>query len=179
MANQELLQKVFNRMGLKEFRWIDPKEIAVAQWVRMKCMFGCDSYGKNASCPPNTPSIPECRAIFDSYKLGTIFRFSKRLDDPEERHEWTKGVNKGLHELEKQVFNAGHYKAFMLFVDNCRLCRDCTSSRASCRNKKMSRPSPEAMGVDVFETATKFGLSINVLPDENQEMNMYAILLIE
>lgn len=179
MASQELLQKIFHKMGYSDFRWIDPKEIVVGQWVRMKCMFGCDSYGKNASCPPNTPSIPECRNFFDTYKIGAVFRFEKELDDPEERHEWSKGVNKGLLALERETFIAGHHKAFVLFMDNCKLCRDCTSTRSSCRNKKIARPSPEAMGVDVFATVSKYGYPINVLSDYQQAMNRYAILLVE
>jgi len=179
MVDQDLLQKIFNGMGYTDFRWIDPKEVVVAQWVRMKCMFGCDSYGKNASCPPNTPPINECRNLFDSYKIGALFHFPKKIDDPEERHDWTKGVNKSLLEIENEVFTAGHRKAFMLFVDNCRLCRDCTSTRTSCRNKKNARPSPEAMGVDIYATASKFEHPSNVLTDYDQESNRYAMLLIE
>lgn len=179
MANQEQVQRLVNMAGFPDFRWIDPREIVVDQWVRMKCMFGCDSYGRNASCPPNTPSIPECRVFFDTYRLGVIFHIAHTLADPEERHEWSKGINRRLVELEREVFLAGHHKAFMLFMDNCKLCRDCTSTRASCRNKKSARPSPEAMGVDLFATAQKYGLPLEVLPDYTREMNRYAILLIE
>jgi predicted metal-binding protein len=88
-------------------------------------------------------------------------------------------VNRQLLDLEREVFTSGHHKAFMLFMDNCKLCRDCTSTRAACRNKKIARPSPEAMGVDIFATAGKYDYPINVLPDYDQEMNRYAILLIE
>jgi predicted metal-binding protein len=28
--------------------------------VRMKCMYGCASYGRKACCPPNTPTVAEC-----------------------------------------------------------------------------------------------------------------------
>jgi len=40
-----------------DYKWIDPKEIIVEQWVRMKCMFGCGEYRRNASCPPNVPNL--------------------------------------------------------------------------------------------------------------------------
>lgn len=179
MAEQNVLQKVFYDQGMGDFRWIDPTEIVVAQWVRLKCQFGCDNYGRNASCPPNTPPLADCRAFFKEYRLGTVFRFNQSFSDPEERHDWSRNVNRALIELERNVFLAGHAQAFMMLMDNCNLCRDCANTRSHCRNKKMARPSPEAMGVDVFSTVTKYDYPINVLDDYGQEMNRYAILLIE
>ena len=179
MADRTLLQKLFNEKGFPDYRWIEPSEIVVGQWVRMKCMYGCDNYGRNASCPPNTPQVAECRSFFNEYRLGTIFHFSKQFSDPEERHAWSREVNRSLLELEREVFIAGYQRAFLLFMDNCKLCRECANTRASCRNKKMARPSPEGMGVDVFATVAKYGYPIEVLSDYQQEMNRYAFLLIE
>lgn len=179
MADQTLLQKIFTDNGFSDFRWIDPAEIVVAHWVRMKCMFGCSSYGRNASCPPNTPSVPDCRTFFDEFRIGAVFHLSKGFEDPEERHAWSREVNRALLEMERQVFISGYHKAFLLFMDNCKLCRECANTRASCRNKQLSRPSPEGMGVDVFATVSKFGYPIEVLDDFDREMNRYAFLLIE
>lgn len=179
MADQALLQKLFQSKGATDFRWIDPREIVVGQWVRMKCMFGCLDFGRNASCPPNTPSIAECRQFFDEYRLGAVFRFSRTFDDPEERHGWSRKVNQALLALEREVFIAGHEKAFILFMDNCNLCKDCASVRVSCRNRRHSRPTPEGMGIDVFATVAKFGFPIQVLSGYEEEMNRYAFLLIE
>lgn len=179
MADQEHLTKIFNKMGYSDFRWVEPKEIVVAQWVRMKCMFGCDSYGKNASCPPNVPSIPDCRAFFDTYKIGAMLHFSALLPNHDDIQEWAKEINKGLVGLEREVFVAGHHKAFVLFVERCRFCRDCTNTRGACKNKKLARPSIEAMGVDVFATVAKYGFPIKVLPSNKHEIDKYALLLIE
>ena len=179
MADQTQLQKLFTGAGFSDYRWIDPNEIVVAQWVRMKCMFGCDSYGRNAACPPNTPSIAECRAFFQEYRLATVFHFTKSFSEPEERQTWSRDVNRSLVELERHVFNAGYPQAFLLFLDNCALCRECASTRASCRNKKLARPSPEGMGVDVYATVAKYGYPIDVLDDLDCVLNRYAFLLIE
>ena len=35
--------------GYTDYCWINPADIVVAQWVRMKCTFGCAEYGRNAS----------------------------------------------------------------------------------------------------------------------------------
>ncbi|HEY3309577.1 MAG TPA: DUF2284 domain-containing protein [Desulfuromonadaceae bacterium] len=179
MADQTLLQKLFNENGFSDYRWIEPAEIVVAQWVRMKCMYGCNNYGRNASCPPNTPSLADCRNFFQEFRLGAVFHLPKHLGDPEERHVWSREVNRCLAELERQVFLSGYHQAFMLFMDNCTLCRECANTRAACRNKKLARPSPEGLGIDVFATVAKFGYPIAVLDDFDQEMNRYAFLLIE
>lgn len=179
MADQNLLQKLFNDSGFADFRWVDPQEIVVSQWVRLKCQFGCDIYGRNASCPPNTPPLPDCRAFFGEYRLGAVFHLNKRFDDPEERHAWSRTVNRALVDLERAVFIADYPKAFMMLMDNCNLCRECANTRSHCRNKKLARPTPEGMGVDVFATVAKFGYPIEVMDDYDREMNRYAFLLIE
>ena len=173
------LEVMFRRSGYEDYKWIDPKKIVVDQWVRMKCMYGCKNYGKCGICPPNVPSVPECDAFFKGYKSGVVFHFPKRVDRPEDRHAWTKGVSKKLLELEREVFLSGYYKTFLLVMDSCNLCESCAGVREKCKNPKLARPTPEAMAVDVFETVRKIGYPIDVLYDYSQEMNRYAFLMIE
>ncbi len=54
------LETIFEDDGFTDFKWIAPEQIVVAQWVRMKCMFGCSNFGRKAACPPQTPSVSEC-----------------------------------------------------------------------------------------------------------------------
>jgi predicted metal-binding protein len=88
-------------------------------------------------------------------------------------------VNRALSDLERAVFIAGYPKVFLLFMDSCNLCRECAPSRPACRNKKLARPSPEGMGVDVFATVAKYNYPIRVLERYDQEINHYAFLLVE
>jgi predicted metal-binding protein len=81
--------------------------------------------------------------------------------------------------LEKAAFLAGHQKAFLLFMDECRMCEECPGTRNECKNLQLSRPCPEGLGVDVFGTVRKQGFPIEVLTDYRQEMNRYAFLMIE
>jgi hypothetical protein len=62
-ADQKQLEEMFRKRGYENCKWIDPKRTVVGQWARMKCMFGCKNYGKCGTCPPNTPSVPECEAF--------------------------------------------------------------------------------------------------------------------
>jgi predicted metal-binding protein len=177
MADQALLQKMFTNHGLRDFRWINPAEIVVAKWVRMKCTFGCDSYGRNAACPPNTPSVAECGEFFQEYKLGAVFRLVTSFSDPDELQAWVRKVNLELLNLEGDVGKAGYQKAFLLFIDSCNLCRECAKTRDICRNKRMARPSAEGMAVDLLATVQSFGFepgSVGVEGDEH-----YAFLLLE
>ncbi len=177
--NRTELEALFNQHGYSDFKWIDPKQIIVAQWVRMKCQFGCPNYGKDPACPPNNPSVAECRQFFEEYSRVVIFRFEKQATEQDKRHTWARQVNLGLSRLERDVFLAGYRKAFVLFMDPCSLCDECAGRRQDCKNPAMMRPSPEAMAVDVFATVQQYGFPIQVLTDYSQSMNRYAFLMVE
>jgi predicted metal-binding protein len=179
MDNHEELEALFAKHGYTDFKWIEPKHIVVSQWVRMKCMFGCSDYGRNASCPPNVPSVSECRQFFDEYSTAAVFHFEKAVEKPEDRTAWARGVNQALLKLEREVFLSGHQRAFLLFMDSCCMCADCQGARAGCKSPKLARPTPEAMGMDVFSTVKQYGYPIQVLSDYSQPMNRYAFLLID
>jgi predicted metal-binding protein len=179
MSDRQGLEALFEAHGYADYRWIDPGDIVVAQWVRMKCMFGCGEYGQNAACPPNTPSVSECRQFFGEYRTATVFRFEKVVEKPKDRHAWSREVNQELLKLERAVFLAGHERAFLLFMDSCELCSKCEGAREECKHPRSARPSPEAMAMDVFSTVKKIGYPIEVLADYDRAMNRYAFLLIE
>jgi len=179
LVERHELEALFASHGCTDFRWIDPREIVVAQWVRMKCTFGCSEFSRNACCPPSTPSVPECRQFFAEYRDGVIFHFQKQVEKPEDRHAWSKGVNEVLVRLERAVFLAGNERAFMLFMDSCSLCSECVGDRRDCKHPRSARPSPEAMAVDVFTTVRRCGYPIEVLADYSQAMNRYAFLMVE
>jgi predicted metal-binding protein len=173
------LERMFAGRGFSDFRWIDPREIVVAEWVRMKCLYGCVEYGKNAACPPNAPPVDACARFFREYKRAAVFHFAKKVDRPEDRHSWGRQLNLELLKLEAEVFKAGFVKAFLLFFDSCGICLECTSARAACREPKLSRPTPDGLAVDVYTTVRKIGYPIDVLSEYDQEMNRYAFLLID
>jgi predicted metal-binding protein len=177
---REELEALFVRHSAADFKWINPAaDIVVAQWVRLKCMFGCNNYGRNAACPPNVPSVEECRHLFGEYTMCALFHFPHRVDKPEDRTPWAQTLNRELLKLEREVFLAGYPKAFLLAMDSCHICGECAGQRAECHHPKSARPGPDAMAIDVFSTVRQAGYPIQVLSDYTQEMNRYAFLLIE
>jgi len=164
--------------GYTDYKWIDPKWIIVAQWVRMKCMFGCGEYGRGGACPPNTPSVAECNQFFSEYANALILHFEGQMDKPEDRHAWSAKINAKLVKLERDVFLAGFERAFLLFMDSCCFCMECSGKRETCEQPRMARPAPEAMAVDVYSTVRQFGFEINVRTDNDQKMDRYAFLMV-
>lgn len=179
MNNQKEIEKIFIKHRFKDFKWINPQKIIVSHWVRLKCMYGCKEYGKNACCPPNTPSVDECQKFFMEYNECVIFHFKKKFPKPEKRYEWTQAINERLLKLEQEVFFTGNQKTFLMFIDSCNICTNCSKERITCNYKISARPTPEAMAVDVFSTVRQLNYPIKVLHDYSETMNRYAFLLIK
>jgi predicted metal-binding protein len=177
--SQKALEALFVKRGFPDFRWLDPRDIVVAEWVRMKCLYGCREYGRNAACPPNAPPVDACARFFREYRRAAVFHFVKRVDRPEDRHPWSRKLNLELLKLEQDVFKAGFVKAFLLFFDSCGVCLECAAARTACKEPKLARPTADAMAVDVFSTVRKIGFPIQVLSEYDQEMNRYAFLLVD
>ena len=176
--NQQTIEKYLIEKGLNDFKWINPKDIIVAQWVRVKCEFGCADYGLG-TCPPNTPTVNECDSFFKEYEKGLIIRLSKSADKDKYPSAWSNEMTNKLLEMERTIFLDGFHKVFLLNQTCCCLCSDCSGNRFDCKDKKNSRPSPEAFAVDVYQTVRNSGLDINVVKENPSEMHRIAILLIE
>ncbi|MHA1926139.1 MAG: DUF2284 domain-containing protein [Candidatus Thorarchaeota archaeon] len=172
------LETLFQKHGFDDYRWVNPKDIVVSQWVRMKCMYGCSTYGKKATCPPNNPSVSECREFFDEYSDIAVFHFEMEVDNPDKRYEQMEPINQKLLDLEREVFLSGYVKAFLFFANPCSLCSDCASKKDDCKQPKLGRPAPEGFAVDVFSTVKALGYPISVLKDYHEKMNRYAFLLV-
>jgi len=176
--NKEKIESYIQELGLSDFKWIDPKEISVAQWVRVKCEFGCSDYGLG-TCPPNTPRVNECRDFFKEYSLGLVIRLTKSADKNNYPSEWSREMTTKLLELERKIFLEGFQKAFLLNQTCCFVCKDCPGDRLNCKDKRNSRPSPEAFAVDVYKTIRDIGMEINVVKENPAEINRIAIVLID
>ena len=172
------IEEIFHKHGFNDYKWIKPEEIITANWVRMKCLFGCPKSGNCASCPPNTPSVAECRAFFDEYKDIAAIRLEIDLTKSENHDDEMTEMNKKLLGLEREVFLAGSFKAFLLFADSCSFCKECVSSLDDCKQPTLSRPTLEALAMDVYSTVRAVGMPVNVLQTYNDTMNRYAFLLV-
>ena len=178
MTDKEKIESIIRDTGLTDYRWMDPREVVVAHWVRVKCMFGCEDYGYG-TCPPNTPPVDECRQFFREYSTGLVFRVTTFADKDDYPVKWSRQMTDSLLEIERRIFLMGHEKTFLLNQTCCAVCKDCPGNMIECTDKKRARPSPESFAVDVYTTVKKFGYDLRVVSENPSEINRFAFILIE
>ena len=178
MVNKDKIESIIKNQDFTDYKWINPKEIVVAHWVRVKCTFGCADYGLG-TCPPNTPSVNDCDSFFKEYESALIIRLNKFADKNSYPSDWSKEMTNKLLDIEREIFLSGFQKVFLLNQTCCSLCKDCSGNRVDCKDKIRSRPSPESFAVDVYTTVRTAGFDINVVSQSPAEMSRIAILLID
>ena len=159
-------------LGFTGARVIDPRSITTAEWVRMKCQFGCTRYGTSLCCPPYSPTPEITRKVVDSYAKAILMH--RRMEKGKRARDLTQMIVR----LEREIFLDGYYKAWSMGSGPCSLCKTCTPA-APCQHGREARPSMEACGIDVFETARDHGFPINVVRTHEDEQNLYGVILVE
>jgi predicted metal-binding protein len=148
--------------------------IPVDERVTLKCRIPrCFGYGASAHCPPNTLQPAELRELLAKYQWAIFFT----LDVPpevivrdkatiKERVEAYQLVFKIVSEVESAAFYDGHYLAFGFGAGSCRhtFCgqqKECLAMQGQrCRFSLLSRPSMEAVGIDVYKMVASAGWDI-------------------
>ncbi len=168
MSDRELCDIVRRKPGVRDVRIIAPSDVETAEWVRLKCQFGCDGYGQCLVCPPFTPSPERMRKVLDAYRRVILIHFEPQAE-----------VKAIIAELERSIFLGGAWKAFGLGAGPCYFCRSCPVEEGRCRHAERARPSMEACGIDVFSTVRKAGLPVEVVQTRSQCPNYYGLILVD
>jgi len=153
-------------LGAVDAKIIRADQIVVKEWVRWKCHFGCDSYGKSLMCPPHSASPEETRSLLKEYECALLFR--SRSSAPE-----TLAV-----ELERRIFLEGYPAALGFASGSCKLCEECNLKGGYCVRPFEARPSMESCGISVFDTARNAGYEIKVLKSKEEQYLRYGLVLI-
>ena len=154
---------------------VSPREgVVTADWVRMRCQYGCSEYGRCLTCPPYSPAAHETRKMLDEFSAGILLHGDR-----------TEPLRQLARRLERDAFLAGYHKAFAFLCGPCRLCRTCAIEKPSrrrpriCRHAELARPAMEAAGIDVFATARQAGMPIEVVASRDCPQDYYALVLLE
>jgi predicted metal-binding protein len=163
-------------MGIEGAKIIEPGSVVTAEWVRLKCQYGCPGFGESLCCPPRTPTPDMTRKVIDSYRKAILLH--QRL--PKRKTRWARFDNfsKSIVRLEIEMFLNGYYKAWSMGSGPCDRCKECNLS-GSCQHGLEARPSMEACGIDVFKTARDNGFSIEVVRTRDDKMNIFGLVLVE
>jgi len=154
------------KLGAKTAKIIATETVKTAEWVRMKCRFGCGGWDGCLTCPPHSPMPQQTQRMLDDYQWAVLFRMKQG------------GSREIAAKLEREVFLAGYYKAFGMASGPCELCAECDVEEP-CRYPERARPAMEACGIDVFETVRRNGFRIKVLTSTSQRGHYFGMVLIE
>ncbi|MCZ7663758.1 MAG: DUF2284 domain-containing protein [Thermoleophilia bacterium] len=178
---EELLEEDLDRYreaaletGASQAVVLPVKDVVIDDRVTLKCRIPrCFGYGVGANCPPNTLAPAELQALLDRYQWSLFFSVDvappvivKNRDTIVERVEAYQQVYTIVSQIESMAFYDGHYLAFGLSAGSCRhtFCgqqKDCVAMEGKkCRFALKSRPSLEAVGVDVYKMVARLGWDI-------------------
>ena len=169
--------------GATHAKQIHPNSVVTAEWVRWKCQFGCPGYNISYGCPPDSPTPEQTQATLDCYRRAILVHFEVPPLVPNEPKHYFKLYQK-LHamviELEEEIFKDGYYKAFSFLFGSCVICQECSKpSGEPCRFRLKLRPSMEASGIDVYQTARNNGFFITTLRRREETRNQYCLVLVD
>jgi len=156
---------------------LDPGLIVVAEWVRAKCLFGCDEPGVYRTCPPNLPEVDFTRRVVGAYARGILLRVGPivgaQKSDPESRR-----LNDAALALERELFLAGFHKAWTMGAGPCDICGACARGE-NCPTPEKARPSMEGCGIDVLTTARNAGWQADTVKTRSDPYQFFACVLVD
>lgn len=175
------IRKKGGQFGLDDIILFSTEKIIVAEWVNLKCRYGCSEYNSNWCCPPATPGLEEVRRILGEYSKGLLlvgtqecpeFYHNNRRKRAKQVRYWKKVVS-----LERSLFLKGYYKAFSLVGVTCALCKNC-SYPEPCQFPQEKRPSVESFSIDMIGTLKNLGIAPRVANHRKEMFNYYSIILL-
>ena len=156
--------KIARQHGAIDVVAVTPDDIVFDGRTLLKCMFGCNDWGKGCNCPSRAgfPPLKELESLLKKYKTVLIIH----------SHDKKAAQNASIA-IEKEAYLDGD--ALVFSMSDCALCEECAGHTGqSCRNPKASRPSFHSVGIDVFSTVKRLGLPLYPLRNEDEEQNWYS-----
>jgi predicted metal-binding protein len=161
-------------LGATKATIVRASDIPVDERIILKCQIPrCFGYGTSVHCPPNTLKPAELKEILKGYQWAVFFI----VDVPpevivrdratiRERETAYQTIFNIVNEIESMAFYDGHYLAFGFAAGSCRhtFCSQQDRCQAMegkrCRISLRSRPSMEAVGIDVYKMVAVSGWDI-------------------
>ncbi len=185
------LSKLAKDLGATNAVPLDAQDVVIDERVRLKCLIPpCDDYGSNLMCPPYVMNVREFREVLSKYNWALLIQIEAQIT-PEMKNKIKQagdvaalyGDKKFLdiykksfgparlklhhivNKVEAQANVLGYRFATGFKAGSCRLCVECivTNSKGICRHPYQARPSMEAVGIDVFQTAKNAGLPFDII----------------
>jgi predicted metal-binding protein len=185
-------------MGASKAMVVKADDIPVDERVTLKCRIPrCFGYGVSAHCPPNALEPSELRELLKKYQWAVLFIkdvpsevIVRDRATIKERVAVYQEVFKIVSEVESMAFYDGHYLAFGFGAGSCRhtFCgqqKSCLAMEGErCRFSLLSRPSMEAVGIDVYKMVAAAGWDIypigsNAKPQDMPKGTLAGIVIVQ
>ena len=153
------------KLGAKDAKIITTDSVVIAEWVRLKCQFGCGGYGHSLTCPPYSPTPEQTEKILKDYTHALLIHGEEYTD-----------IQEIVASLEREIFLDGNWKVFGLGSGPCELCTRCGKF---CKYPRKARPAMEACGIDVYSTVRQNGFPLEVVKSRRCKANYYGMVLLE
>jgi len=138
-------------LGADAAQIIHPDQVVVAEWVRLKCQYGCAEYGARLTCPPYSPPPEVTRQVIRHYRQGLLLRVEGAAGGGGEEDRQRRRLGEMVAALERELFLAGYYRAWGMGAGPCSFCGAC-NLEGPCLFPRQARPSMEGCGIDVYTT---------------------------
>lgn len=159
--------------GTLDIKVIRTQDIVVAEWVRMKCRYGCPNYGVRLDCPPNTPDPDLMRRLLGEYHRALILKLARL---PRYQAELS-GI---VHKVERELYLNHFYRALAFGAGACGLCpEECVREPGRCPHPHNIRPAAEGAGVDWFQTLKNNGWEVRVVQEKGELPPSYSLILVD
>ncbi len=165
-------------LGADAAQMIHPDQVVVAEWVRLKCQYGCGGYGMCLTCPPYSSPPEVTRQMLHHYRQALLLRVEGTGGDWEEEDRQCRRLGKVVADLERELFLAGHHRAWGMGAGPCLLCETCNLA-GPCRFPRQARPSMESCGIDVFTTVRQAGWEIEVVQTPESPFRLFGLVLVK
>ncbi|MFA5111253.1 MAG: DUF2284 domain-containing protein [Desulfobaccales bacterium] len=186
------------QLGATQAKIVRAADIPVDERVTLKCQIPrCFGYGVSAHCPPNTMKAAELQNLLKKYHWAVFFIkevppevIVRDKATIKERVAAYQLVYKIVNEVESRAFYDGHYLAFGFAAGSCRhtFCgqqEGCLAMEGKkCRFSLKSRPSMEAVGIDVYKMAAQAGWDIypigsDAKPEDMPKGTLAGIVIVQ
>jgi predicted metal-binding protein len=186
------------KLGATQAKIVKAEDIPVDERVTLKCQIPrCFGYGVSAHCPPNTMKAAELRELLKQYHWAVFFILEvppevivRDKATIKERVAAYQQVYKIVNQVESRAFYDGHYLAFGFAAGSCRhtYCgqqEGCLAMEGKrCRFSLRSRPSMEAVGIDVYHMAAQAGWDIypigsDAKPEDMPKGTLAGIVIVQ
>lgn len=161
-------------LGASRAAIIPVSDIPVEDRIVLKCQVPrCFGYGVCANCPPHALKPAELREHLKSYSQAVFFTkdvlpevIIRNKTTIKERVAVYKEIFQMVSKIESMAFYDGHYLSFGFGAGSCRhtfcgLEESCLALEGKkCRFSLLSRPSMEAVGINVFKMVAQLDWDI-------------------